>query len=394
MTTTPDQPMVFDHTDAEFSADAYTNVAELRAVCPVIHSPRHGGFFAVTSHADVADAANDYQRFTPTGGITLPKVQLPVRSLPLEADPPEHGIYRRILQPFFTLRRVGDMEDRVRPVVVDHIESFREAGHAELVQQLANPVPAIVIAMLLGLPPANWAELKDVTTRTQLAAVAGDRAMARQAATELGTILRRECDDRRRAPKDDIISAVVHAQIDGMPIDPDIAFAIVQIVVVAGFDTTVYGIGTLLRLMAADAELQALVRAGDSKLRSRVIEESLRIDSPVFGLARSAVIDTELSGCPIPEGARLLLCYGAANHDSDVFESPEDFNPERENVGKHLAFGFGRHRCIGEHLAKMEIRIVLDELLDRIPPFTLEQSGEILMRYSMTRGPVRLPVVW
>src|SRR5262249_44708565 len=162
-------------------------------------------------------------------------------------------------------------------------------------------------------------------------------------------------------PKDDIISAVMHARIDGAPIDPAIALAVVQIVVIAGFDTTVYGIGSLLRLLATDAELQALVRRGDRELRSRVIEESLRIDSPVFGLARSAVVDTELSGCPIPEGARLLLCYGAANHDPGVFEGPEDFDPDRENLGKHLAFGSGRHRCLGEHLAKMEIRIVLDE---------------------------------
>jgi cytochrome P450 len=386
--------LTFDHTDAEFCADAYTNVAQLRAACPVIHSPRHGGFFAVTGHADVADAANDYHRFTPTGGITLPRVQLPVRSLPLEADPPEHGMYRKVLQPFFTLRRVADMADQVRPIVVDHIESFRGAGRADLIQQLANPVPAIVIAMLLGLPPSSWSELKDVTTRTQLAAVAGDDTMARQAASELGAILRRECDDRRRAPKDDITSAVVHAQIDGTPIDPAIAFAVVQIVVVAGFDTTVYGIGTLLRQLATGAGLQARVRAGDGAMRNQVIEESLRFDSPVFGLARSAVVDTELSGYPIPQGSRLLLCYGAANHDPDVFVNPEDFDPERGNLSKHLAFGFGRHRCLGEHLAKMQIRIVLDELLDRIPPFMLEPDGEIPMRYSMTRGPLHLPVVW
>ena len=392
--TTTDQHVIFDHTDAVFCADVYTKVANMRKNCPVVHSPRHGGFFAVTGHADVADAAHDYQRFTPTGGITLPKVQLPVRSQPLESDPPEHGSYRRVLQPFFTLRRVAGMHAQLRSVIVDHIEAFQDAGHADLVQQLANPVPATVIAMLLGMPPSSWSELRAVTTRTQEAALVGDAAMAKQAASDLGAILRRECDDRRRAPKDDITSAIVHAQINGTPIDPSIAFAMVQIIVVAGFDTTVYGIGTLLRLLATDTELQARVRSSGSEFRSRVVEESLRIDSPVFGLARSAVTDTELSGCLIPEGARLLLCYGAANHDPAVFENPEDFDPDRANLAKHLAFGSGRHRCIGEHLAKTEIRIVLDELLDRIPPFTLDPDTEIPMRYSMTRGPLKLPIIW
>jgi cytochrome P450 len=394
MTTSEQQEAVFDHTDADFMSDVYVTLGALRGTCPVMHSPRFGGFYAVTGHADVAAAANDYKHFTPTGGITIPAVERPVRSLPLESDPPEHGIYRRIIQPFFTPRRVTDLEDRVRQVAVAQIERFRNSGSIDLMKELAMPVPAITIAMLLGMPAEAWQELRDVTSRALTAAEQGDAESGGPAAADLSRILRREVNDRRSRPKDDITSAIVHATIDGHPIDPDVGLAMVQIIVVAGFDTTAYGIGSLLRLLATDADLQARVRAGDGAMRNQVIEESLRFDSPVFGLARSAVVDTELSGYPIPQGSRLLLCYGAANHDPDVFVNPEDFDPERGNLSKHLAFGFGRHRCLGEHLAKMQIRIVLDELLDRIPPFMLEPDGEIPMRYSMTRGPLHLPVVW
>ncbi|GAA0985687.1 cytochrome P450 [Acrocarpospora macrocephala] len=392
--TAPEPKVVFDHTDPEFMADVYTTVGELREKCSVVHSPRFGGFYAVTGHADVADAANDHHRFTPTGGITLPKVQLPTRSLPLESDPPEHGAYRRIIQPFFTLRRVAGMEDQVRRVVVEHIERFRHDGSVDLLKALALPVPAATIAMLLGMPADAWPELKDATSRTQIATERGDAEAAKQAVADLGRILRREVDDRRAQPRDDITSAIVHAKIDGQPIDPAIAFSMVQIIIVAGFDTTVYGIGSLLRLLATRPDLQARVRAGDRALRDHVIEESLRLDSPVFGLARSAVVDTELSGCPVPQGSRLLLCYGAANHDPAVFPEPEQFDPDRGNLRQHLAFGSGRHRCIGEHLAKMEIRVALEELLDRIPTFTLAPEAEVKLKVGNTRGPLNLPVIW
>jgi cytochrome P450 len=394
MMTAAEEQAVFDHTDAVFMSDVYATLGELRDACPVVHSPRFGGFYAVTSHADVADAAHDYTRFTPTGGITIPAVERPVRSLPLESDPPEHGIYRRIIQPFFTLRRVADLEDRVRQVAITQIDRFRDGGNVDLVKELAMPVPAITIAMLLGMPTEAWPELRDVTSRALTAAEQGDTEAAGPAAADLSRILRREIDDRRRQPRDDITSAIVHATIDGHPIDPDVGLAMVQIIVVAGFDTTAYGIGSLLRLLATDVDLQARVRAGDREMRNQVIEESLRFDSPVFGLARSAVVDTELGGCPIPEGARLLLCYGAANHDPAVFPEPEEFDVGRANLSRHLAFGVGRHRCLGEHLARMEIRVVLDELLDRVPPFTLATGATIRLKVGNARGPLNLPVVW
>lgn len=114
----------------------------------------------------------------------------------------------------------------------------------------------------------------------------------------------------------------------------------------------------------------------------------------MFGLARSAVVDTELSGCPIPPGSRLLLCFGAANHDPGVFDDPDEFDPNRTNLSRHLAFGFGRHRCIGEHSAKMEIRVALDELLNRIPTFALAPGAEVTMKTDITGGPFNLPVIW
>ena len=134
-------PPVFDHTDPDFMRDIHANLAATRSECPVVHSPRFGGFYAVLDHADVAHAANDYERFTPTGGITIPKFELPTRSLPLESDPPEHGLYRRVLQPFFTMRRVASMEADVRKVVVEHVQRFRHDGATDLLSALATPIP-------------------------------------------------------------------------------------------------------------------------------------------------------------------------------------------------------------------------------------------------------------
>ena len=383
----------FDHTDPVAAQDIYGLLAARREHCPVLHSSHHGGFWAFSRFADVTSAANDHVHYTTREGVTVPPLGLPTASVPLTTDPPEHKFYRRALQPFFTPAAVAALEDPIRAVVVERIESFAADGHADLVAELAGPVPCIVIALILGLDRGHWSSFMEWVDGMESASHVGDTAARQRYAGQLYEFLVGEVERRKTAPRDDLLSAIATMTLDDAEVPDAIRYGMAQLILVAGHDTTVAGLGSLLRHLMEHPDLRARARR-DGAVLARAIEESLRFESPVFGLARTVTGPVSVQDRELEPGDKVLLMYGAANHDPARFPDPEVFDADRDDRPPHVAFGFGRHRCLGDHLARLEMRIVAEELLRRVPDYRLAPRAEIRMRTALVRGPLSLEVTW
>jgi cytochrome P450 len=383
----------FDHTDPVAAQDIYGLLASSRERCPVLHGSKHGGFWALSRFADVTGAANDHEHFTTRQGVTVPALGLPIASVPLTTDPPEHKFYRRALQPFFTPAAVAQMEDHIREVVIERIESFVSAGHADLVAELAGPVPCIVIAMVLGLDRGLWSSFMEWVDGMEAASHVGDTAAREIYAGKLKDFLVSEVEQRRAVPRDDLLTAIATMTSPDAPVSDAIRYGMAQLILVAGHDTTVAGIGSLLRHLMENPGLRARARE-DRDVLARAIEESLRFESPVLGLARTVTCPVTVQDRDLAPGDKVLLMFGSANHDPRRFPDPDVFDADRYDRPPHIAFGFGRHRCIGEHLARLELRIVAEELLRRVPDYQLAPGAVIKMRTALVRGPLSLEVTW
>src|ERR1700722_6688790 len=383
----------FDHTDPIAAQDIYRLLASSREQCPVLRSSHHGGFWAFSQDADVTGAANDHVHYTTREGVTVPPLGLPTGSVPLTTDPPEHKFYRRALQPFFTPAAAAAHEARIREIVIERIESFAADGHADLVAELAVPVPCIVIALLLGLDRGHWSSFMEWVDQMEAASHVGDTASRQLYAGKLYEFLVTEVEQRKAAPRDDLLTAIATMTLEGAEVSDAIRYGMAQLILVAGHDTTVAGIGSLLRHLMENPELRARARADETVL-ARAIEESLRFESPVFGLARTVTCRVTVQERKLEPGDKVLLMFGAANHDPLRFPDPEVFDADRDDRPPHIAFGFGRHRCMGEHLARLEMRVVAEELLRRVPDYQLAPGAEIRMRTALVRGPLALDVIW
>jgi cytochrome P450 len=383
----------FDHTDPVCAQDIYGQLASVREICPVLHGSKHGGFWAFSRFADVTSAANDHEHFTTRAGVTVPALGLPIGSVPLMTDPPEHKFYRRALQSFFTPAAVARLEGPIRDVVIERVDGFADRGRADLVAELAGPVPCIVIALVLGLDRALWSTFMDWVDGMEAASHVGDTASRQHYSASLYEFLVEQVERRKAEPRDDLLTAIASLTLDEAPVTDVIRYGMAQLILVAGHDTTVAGLGNLLRHLMEHPGLRAQVRE-DPGLLARVIEESLRFESPVFGLARTVTCPVTVQDRDLAPGDKVLLMFGAANHDPFRFPDPEVFDAERDDRPPHVAFGFGRHRCIGEHLARSELRIVAEEFLRRVPDYRLAPDAVITMRTALVRGPRSLDVVW
>jgi cytochrome P450 len=310
----------------------------------------------------------------------------------LEMDEPEHHTYRGIVQQAFSRKTMERWEvEAITPIVDEHIDAFVDRGHAELVRELTFPFPVRVIARLLGLPNSEMLHFHRLAVELISVGFDMDRGLA--ASQALGEYFGAILADRRNSPADDLMSTLAEAELDGQRLTDDEIFAFLRLLLPAGAETTYRSSGNLLfGLLNDPAQLEA-VRA-DRGLIPQAIEEGLRWEPPLLTIIRTATRDTEVEGVPIAAGSMVVVNMGSANHDDQYWTEPERFDifrPQRQ----HLAFAFGPHMCLGMHLARMETRIVLDRLLDRLPGLRLDPSEPAPFITGMTfRNPDRLPVVW
>jgi cytochrome P450 len=310
----------------------------------------------------------------------------------LEMDEPEHSRYRSLLQMAFTKRALERWEhDVVRPVVEGLIDRFRGRGRADLVRELTFPFPVSVIARMIGLPAEDHADFH--RWAIELISVGFDFPRGLAASKKLRELFARVLAERRSEPREDLISVLAHAELDGTRLDDEAIFAFLRLLAPAGAETTYRSSSNLLfGLLSHPDQLEALRR--DRSLTDAAIEEGLRWEPPLTGIVRMTVADTELCGVPVPAGSMIHVNLAAANRDPSRWERPEAFDIHRP-ARQHMAFAFGAHRCLGMHLARMETRVVLDALLDGLPGLRLDpEARDVHVTGLIFRSPLALPVAF
>jgi len=382
-----------------FLGDPHTVFRRLRHEDPLPWYPGSGGAWCLLKHADIVTVSRDPGRFTSTRGIQIgmsDPAGRPAFVPPtiLEMDPPDHNRYRKLVIRAFTPGAALELETMVRQIARECLEAVEPGVKIDLVDALAVPLPMYVIAEMLGVPRSDRADFKRWSD-SMIEAGGGGRSPATDAS--LGEMLgyfQRFLGERRRAPKDDLVSTLAGAEIEGVRLsDPEILMFCVTLLA-AGNETTRNLIsGGSLLLMRNPDQKRRLVEEPD--LLPNAVEEMLRWWTPVQSFTRTAARDTELRERRISEGEVLLLLYASANRDEEVWgEQAERFDVGRDHSRlRHLAFGFGEHLCLGAPLARLEARVLFEELLARFPGFELAGEPELLWSRLM-HGVERLPVVF
>ena len=375
----------------------------LRAEAPVAHfaPPGYRPFWAITRHADIAEISSQPLRFSNANGIMLgPYDALPVPSeMIVSLDPPRHRPMRRIATPLFTPRAVRakrEMIERIAAEILDEAATGEEARECDFVERIAAPLPIAVVAWILGVPRSDWPLLFRWTNEV---IGCSDPEFRRPGETplETGTRARHEIYEyfekliaqRRSDPRDDLVSALLAATVEGEPLTRQELLTYCELVVEAGNETTRNAIsGGLLAFSEFRGEWERL--RGDPELLPTAVEEVLRWVTPIAHFTRTATEDCAVGGQPIRRGEELALFYASANRDEQVFEAPFEFRIHRR-PNRHLAFGIGEHVCLGAHLARVELATVFRHLVARLEQF--EIAGPVERLSSAVNGSIkRLPI--
>jgi cytochrome P450 len=377
--------------------DYYDLLARLRAEAPVFeYAP---GIKTVARYHDIRQISRDPETFCSGRGAL---VNDPLREggridgSILHMDPPEHGAWRRILNREFTAKAMARMEDSIRDLARDLLDAVPPGEVVDLVDVLAAPLPVLVICDLLGVPEGNARE--DFRRWSDATIVASDGRAALgpdelRDVTELVAFLEQLARDKAAQPGDDIVSLLVAAEVDGRPLRPSELVTFNMSLLVAGNETTRHLISGGMMALAAHPEQRSRL-AADRAAVPGAVEECLRYVTPIQQFARTATRDTAVGGVPVAAGDYLVMLYASGNRDEEAFGPTADrFDAFRSVEVPNLAFGFGAHLCLGAALARLEARVVFEELLARYPDYEIAGAPEWLPS-SLVRGPHSVPVLF
>jgi len=385
----------FDVLDPRYVADPFPIWDDLRKVCPVAHTDRRGSTWLPTRYDDVTALAHDVEHFSSLKIAVIPldgppdSPLLPYGLPPISADPPLHTWTRRLLLPWFSHRRVDGYEAMTRELCAGLVDGFVGSGRADAAVDYAQQIPVRVIAHILGVP----GELTDTFTGwvRDVLEFADDPERRQRGSQGILQFFLDQVDRRRSVPGDDLLTELLHTEVDGAPMEESLVLGTAALVLIAGVDTTWSAIGSSLwHLATHPPDRQRLAEEPD--LMPLAVEELLRAYSPVT-MARVVTEDVEFSGCPMKAGEKVLMNFPAANRDPEVFPDAATVVLDRA-VNRHVAFGSGIHRCAGSNLARMELRVALEEWLRQIPDFGLADEEEVAWAGGQVRGPRVLPVVF
>jgi cytochrome P450 len=389
----PDDPTAFLLDDRAFAGDPFPAYARLRAEAPVARNAKVG-FWVLSKHADVLAASTDPSTFCSRQGILLLEIGADYASPPtmMHTDPPEHTRYRALAQPGFTPSLIRSLEPAVRVRARALLAEIEPEVPRDVVAPVTLPFPLQIIAELLGIPEEEWPRFH----RWSEAVIPGatdwpeDERQSLQA--EMVTYLVGEAKARRDAPRDDLVSALAAAEVEGEHLsDDELAMFLVQLLV-AGNETSRNMLsGGLVALADHPDQWQAL--RDDRRLVAPAVEEFLRWTTPVVYFMRTATRDVDVRGERIGPGEPVVLLYASANRDDDQFGPSADRFDVARSPNHHMAFGFGPHFCIGAALARLEGRVLLEELLDRFT--SVERAGPVERTASpVIAGIQRAPLVF
>ncbi len=384
---------------AHVARDPYPFYERLRTRDPV-HRSRLMDMWVFSRHADVDAVLRDFRRFSsdqrkrdPARQRRSALAQIPDPTI-LFLDPPDHTRLRTLVNKAFTPKAVADLEPRIRRMTRTLLDAAPDPNRFDLMEALANPLPVMVIAEMLGVPVEDRAQFREWSNQRAriLEPMIGERErrIANEASKSLDEYFLSIIKLRRIVPRDDIISALVHVEEEGDRLTEREMLGMLRLLLVAGNETTTNLIGNgMLALLRHPEQLQAL-RDDPSRIPGAV-EELLRYDSPVQGTVRLVLEDCEVNGVPLQRDDNVLLLIGSANRDPQVFDHPDQLDVGRRD-NNHVAFGRGIHFCLGAPLARLEGRVAIEVLLERYPSLRLESDRPAFRSSIVLRGLERLPI--
>lgn len=371
---------------------AHREYARLRGQCPVAHSDAYGGFWALTRYKDVQRVFSEADMFVTSVQNVVPKVAFSGRRPPLHFDPPEHTPYRAALNPLLSEQRVRLLEPQVRSCIVERFEQFRAQGGGDICGEFASDFQVRVFSLWMNLPPELEAQLATAGPAFVKAVEAADAERMKETSFVLYDMARALVRLRKEEPRDpatDPVASFLAARSNGEPLPDDLVVGAIRQVLVVGIVAPMILIGSMTVHLARDKELQRTLRADPSAIPAAV-EEFLRLYTPYRGFARTAKADVEFGGRTIRKDEPIALIMASANRDEEVFPEPDRFILNRPNIRDHLAFGRGPHYCAGAQLARLELRIALEEILARTRDFDV--VGDVAMSPFPELGPWYVPV--
>jgi cytochrome P450 len=382
----------FDHTDGGWAADPYPIWDELRRKCPIAHSDRYGGVWLPTRHDDVAAIAYDTDNFTSRSVVVTnyrpPDLSPRGIAPPISSDPPFHQGARRILLPAFSPKAIAHLEPVTRAYCEELVAGLRDQGVVDAAVGYAQHIPVRVIATMLGFPLEDADMFRGFVDHVleDVAAPFEQRIAGMQS---LFGYLQVQVEDHIAHPRDDLTTHLLQAEMEGQRIDVTHVAGTIALLLLAGIDTTWSAIGaSLWHLARHPHDRERLV--AEPELLPTAMEELLRAYAPVT-MARLVKHDMEWHGCPMKADDWILLSFPAANRDPDAFEAADEVLIDRQ-INRHAAFGLGIHRCVGSHLARMELQVALEVWLRAFPIFHLADPDAVVWAGGQVRGPRRLPV--
>ena len=349
------------------------------------------GFWALTKHEDIVRVSKDPMTFSSAVGghlmtmgdpeVVDPSAVAAIIGNMIGMDPPDHQIYRKMVAPSFTPKAIRTLEGDMRLKIREPLENVEDKGEFNFVTEISEQLPLWVLCEMMGIPESERPKIRDLVNNLTDASIQQDPNNAFQIWVnymELFKMGRDMIEERRKSPTDDLMSVVANTKIEGGELPPELLDGFFLLMVIAGNETTRNTLtGGLMALSDNPEEREKLLK--DPSLISNATDEMLRWVTSVIYFRRTATKDTNIRGQDIKAGDKVVMWYGSANRDEDIFKDGHLFRVDRENAKKHLAFGAGEHLCLGNRLGHMQIRILFEELLDRFP------------NIHSTSDPVRIP---
>jgi cytochrome P450 len=386
-------------TDPVIGNNPWTLYAGLRDFAPAVSAPfsrsRSGNVVILSRYDDVHRALRAPELFEANGANEMGQ-QRPV--IPLDIDPPEHAKYRKLLDPLFSPRAVAALADDTRAIAREMLAAVTEAGHADFHQAFTVPFPCRVFLNVVGFPADDldlFLRWKDAFVHGEAVAGSGDLTVLRKlwadTAAEVYAYFDAMLDRRIAEPADDLATRLVQAEIGEQPLSRNEMLDILFLQMAAGLDTVTATLDCVLTRLARDVDLQTACR-GEPERTRQIVEELLRVETPVSLVLRYATQDMVMHDVQIAKGDLVMLLLGAANTDDRVFDDPMTTDINRDNSG-HMAFGGGVHRCLGSHLARQELKVALEEIFATLGTFTVPEGQEVNFVPGI-RTAVSLPLEW
>ncbi len=371
-----------------------------REAPPIFWTPRQGGHWVFAGHQAVFDGSRDTDHFS-SSQVSYEDLQQIIESLPEDApkplipapityDPPHHAVYRGPLNKAFSPKVMAELKTSIRELAIELIEAIKPQGHCAFVDSVSEPMPVIIFLKMFGLPVERQHEYRRLV-KEHLQDTDDDPSAVQARLREVADVMRDTIMDRKENPQDDLLSLIWQSTFNGRPATLHDVENYAVMLFLAGLDTVVNGMALGAVHLATHPELQAELRANPERI-SEATEELLRRYTFTLPM-RFASTDIDFQGAPIKKGEKIVLFLPGADLDPKAYPEPETFDPNREGT-PHIAFGAGPHRCLGSHLARMELNVLYEELLGRLPEFRLDPDKPLRYHGGNVWGPDEVYLVW